>query len=99
MPKPISLVGHMHVCPKVDPGPRPHVGGPIVDAGQSFVKYNGVPVAIESGKSLCTGVPATDALQKGSNLAKINGKSIMRIGDSTSHGGKIVAGVPVFRSD
>jgi uncharacterized Zn-binding protein involved in type VI secretion len=56
MPKPIALLGHMHVCPKVDPGPRPHIGGPVIDAGQSLVKFNGIPVAVEGGKALCTGV-------------------------------------------
>ena len=99
MSKPIALVGHMHVCPKVDPGPRPHIGGPVQDAGQNFVKFNGVLVAVEGGKALCTGVPTTDPLTKGSSVVKINGKGVMRVGDGTAHGGKIVMGVPTFRAD
>ncbi|WP_422664922.1 PAAR domain-containing protein, partial [Aeromonas salmonicida] len=48
----------MHVCPRVEPGPVPHVGGPIIDAGQAIVTINGVPVAVVGGKALCTGVGA-----------------------------------------
>ncbi len=99
MPKPVAHIGHMHVCPKVEPGPRPHVGGPVVDAGQSFVTFNGIPIAVESGRCLCTGMPGTDTMTKGSSLVKIDGKGIMRIGDSTGHGGKIVAGIPTLTSD
>ena len=97
MGKPMALQGHMHVCPKVDPGPKPHIGGPIIDAGQSHVKFNGIPVAVEGGKALCTGGPATDPLKKGSSTVKINGKGIMRVGDSTGHGGKITVGVPTIK--
>ncbi|MFQ6554310.1 hypothetical protein AAD018_018360 [Aestuariibius insulae] len=43
MPKPISLLGHMHVCPKVDPGPKPRIGGPGIDAGQTLVRFAGAP--------------------------------------------------------
>ena len=52
MSKPIAVLGSMHVCPKIDPGPKPHVGGPVMDAGQSFVKFNGLPVAVEGGKCI-----------------------------------------------
>lgn len=96
MSQPIAIVGSMHVCPMVDPGPKPHVGGPVVDAGQTFVKFNGIPIAVEGGKCLCTGMPGTDPMVKGSSFVKIAGKGIMRMGDSTGHGGKIVVGVPTF---
>jgi len=95
--KPLTILGNMHVCPKVDPGPRPHIGGPIVDAGQKHVKFNNIPIAVEGGKCLCTGVPCSDGLTKGSSHVRINGKGIMRIGDSTAHGGKLVTGVPNIR--
>lgn len=97
MSKPLAILGMMHVCPKVASGPRPHVGGPIISAGQGHVKFNGIPWAVEGGKALCTGVPCSDGHQKGSSCVKINGKGVMRIGDSTAHGGKIVAGVPVIK--
>lgn len=32
----VTLKGHMHFCPMVAPGPRPHVGGPVVSTAQSF---------------------------------------------------------------
>ena len=89
----------MHVCPKIDPGPKPHIGGPVIDAGQSFVKFNGIPVAVEGGKCICTGMPGSDKMTKGSSLVKINGKGIMRVGDSTGHGGKITVGVPTLTCD
>lgn len=37
MAKPITTIGHMHTCPKIEPGPRPHMGGPVV-TGQSRVR-------------------------------------------------------------
>ena len=96
--KPISLLGHTHACPAIDPGPRPHVGGPCISAGQSHVKVNGIPIAVEGGSCLCTGVPTTASNQKGSSNVKINGKGIMRIGDATSHGGKMVGCYPPITS-
>ncbi|MFP7675512.1 PAAR domain-containing protein [Marivita sp. S0852] len=89
----------MHICPQVDPGPKPHVGGPVVRAGQSLVTFSGVPVAVEGGKCTCTGMPGPDDMTKGSSLVKINGRGVMRIGDDTGHGGKLTVGVPTFRSD
>lgn len=99
MPRPIALVGHMHICPKVDPGPKPHVGGPVQGAGQSLVKFNGIPVAVEGGQCLCTGMPGPDKMTTGSSLVKINGKGVMRTGDSTAHGGKITMGAPTLKAD
>lgn len=99
MGKPIAVLGSMHVCPKVDPGPKPHVGGPVTGAGQSHVKFNGIPLAVEGGQCLCTGMPGPDKMNKGSSQVKINGKGVMRIGDSTAHGGKLVMGIPTLTSD
>lgn len=99
MPKPIATLGHMHVCPVIDPGPKPHVGGPVIDAGQSLVKFNGVPLAVVGGKCMCTGMPGPDGMATGSSLVKINGKGVMRIGDGTAHGGKITTGIPTLRAD
>ncbi len=52
MSKPATILGNMHVCPKIAPGPRPHVGGPVVDAGQKHVTVNGIPIAVEGGKGI-----------------------------------------------
>ena len=89
----------MHVCPQVDPGPKPHVGGPVSSAGQSLVTFNGVPLAVEGGDCTCTGMPGPDCMSKGSGLVKINGRGVMRLGDSTEHGGTLTMGTPTFRSD
>lgn len=99
MGKPVALQGHMHACPKVDPGPKPHVGGPVTDPGQSHVTFNGIPLAVEGGTCLCTGLPGPDKMSKGSSRVKINGKGVMRLGDSTAHGGKITMGVPAITID
>lgn len=99
MGQPICLQGHMHVCPMVDPGPKPHLGGPIVSSGQSFVRFNGIPLAVEGGSCTCTGMPGSDQLAKGSSTVKINGRGVMRLGDTTSHGGRMVTGVLTLRSD
>lgn len=94
MGPPLAIIGMMHVCPVVDPGPKPHVGGPIVDAGQFHVRFNGILWAVEGGAAICTGLPGPDKHVKGSSIVRINGKGVMRIGDMTAHGGKIVSGVP-----
>lgn len=99
MGKPIAILGHMHVCPAVEPGPVPHVGGPIVDAGQTIVTINGVPVAVVGGKALCTGVGASDGLVSGSSVFTIQGKPVVRMGDGCAHGGKVVQGWPTITSD
>lgn len=28
--KPAARMGDMHTCPQVNPGPVPHVGGPVI---------------------------------------------------------------------
>ncbi|WP_308917991.1 PAAR domain-containing protein [Jannaschia sp. LMIT008] len=96
--KPVCHLGHPHACPAVDPGPRPHIGGPAVSAGQSTVRVNGIPVLVDGGGScLCTGVPTTAGTSKGSGKVRIDGKGVMRLGDATSHGGKMVMGFPGIR--
>lgn len=94
MGSPVTLKGHMHVCPMCDPGPKPHIGGPVTSTAQSFVRVNGIPIATVDDKTMCTGVPTTAAIVSGSSIASINGKKIARMGDSCEHGGKLVQGVP-----
>lgn len=93
MGRPVALKGHMHICPMVEPGPRPHVGGPVVSTTQNFVTVNGIPIATVSDKTLCTGKPGTAGITSGSAIAEINGKKIARLGDSCEHGGTLVQGV------
>jgi uncharacterized Zn-binding protein involved in type VI secretion len=89
--KPISLLGHNHVCPAIDPGPVPHVGGPIITA-QANIRVNGIPVAVKGDQCICTGCGKTDTITQGSANVRINGKPIARIGDACAHGGKLVQG-------
>jgi uncharacterized Zn-binding protein involved in type VI secretion len=82
----------MHTCPMVDPGPKPHVGGPILPPGAPKVLIGGLPAARLGDKCTCAGPP--DAIAKGSTKVMISGKPAARVGDATAHGGVIVAGLP-----
>ena len=42
---PAARVTDMHVCPKVEPGPVPHVGGPILPSGEPTVIIGFMPAA------------------------------------------------------
>lgn len=96
--RPVSLLGDFHACPAINPGPVPHVGGPVVQPGQAFVRVTGRPVAVVGGSTLCAGVPCTDPMVMGSAIVRITGRSVMRIGDATAHGGKLVVGSPIVRA-
>ena len=92
MGKPAARVGDMHVCPMVNPGPVPHVGGPILPPGVPNVLIGGMPAATLGNMCTCTGPP--DSIVMGSSGVMIGGKPAARMGDSTAHGGSIVAGLP-----
>lgn len=79
----------MHVCPATT-GVVPHVGGPIVGSGNSTVLIDGLPAAVLSDNCICTGPPAT--ISSGSTTVLIGGKPAARMGDATSHNGRIVSG-------
>jgi len=89
---PAARIGDMHVCPMVDPGPKPHVGGPISGPGVPTVLVGGPPAAVVGDMCTCCGPP--DAIAMGSTMVLIGGKPAARLGDTTSHGGAIVAGLP-----
>lgn len=91
MGMPAATVTSMHVCPKANPGPVPHVGGPCV-VGSPNVKIGGLPAAREGDMLVCVGPP--DKISSGSSSVKINGKPAARMGDSSAHGGKLVMGNP-----
>ena len=92
MSRAVALKGHRHTCPKVDPGPNPHIGGPISECQQSFVTYNGIPLALVGDKLICEGSGSKDTISSGSSTMKINGKPVARVGDTTEHGGIMVEG-------
>ena len=76
----------------IDPGPKPHVGGPILPPGVPTVMIGGLPAAVVGDKCTCVGPPDTIAM--GSATVKIGGKPAARMGDTTAHGGKIIKGCP-----
>lgn len=59
--KPAACLGDMHTCPMVDPGPKPHVGGPIVQ-GSATVLIGGKPAARVGDQATCAGPPDVIAM-------------------------------------
>lgn len=88
---PAARVGDMHTCPMVDPGPKPHVGGPVT-VGCPTVSIGFMPAARVGDTCTCVGPP--DSIVKGSGTVMIGGMPAARIGDNTAHGGVIVVGCP-----
>jgi uncharacterized Zn-binding protein involved in type VI secretion len=82
----------MHVCPMLTPGGTPHVGGPILPAGEPTVLIGGLPAARLGDLATCTGPP--DTIIAGSGTVLIGGKPAARMGDATAHGGVIIIGCP-----
>ena len=91
---PAARVSDMHTCPMQTPGvpPIPHVGGPILPPGGINVLIGGLPAANLGTMAVCVGPP--DTLIKGSATVLICGTPAVRMGDSTAHGGTVVAGFP-----
>ncbi len=89
---PAARVGDMHACPQVEPGPVPHVGGPILPPGVPTVLIGNMPAATATSQATCTGPP--DTVAKGSATVMIGGKPAARMGDTCGHGGAIVVGLP-----
>ncbi len=89
--KPAARVTDMHTCPAVT-GNTPHVGGPILPAGEPTVLIGGMPAARVGDKALCTGPP--DSIVAGSGTVMIGGAPAARMGDTTAHGGVITKGEP-----
>lgn len=86
-----ARVSDMHSCPMVT-GVVPHVGGPILPPGAPTVLIGGLPAARATDMATCTGPP--DTIAKGSATVLIGNLPAARMGDSTSHGGAIVGGLP-----
>lgn len=86
-----ARISDMHTCPMVNPGPVPHVGGPI-SSGCGTVKIGYMPAARVGDSAVC--VPATDTISQGASNVMIGGMPAARLGDSTAHGGVVVAGCP-----
>lgn len=89
--QPAARISDMHTCPMIDPGPKPHVGGPIIE-GEPTVMIGMLPAARVGDTCTCVGPP--DKIAKGSMTVKIGNKPAARMGDMTVHGGVIVKGCP-----
>lgn len=79
------------MCPLVNPGPVPHVGG-AVTTGFATVLVGGLPAARVGDVTACVGPPGTIAI--GSTTVMIGASMAARLNDLTSHGGMIVSGCP-----
>ena len=91
MGQPAARLTDMHTCPMTT-GPVPHVGGPIVGPCAPTVLIGNMPAARISDMAVCVGPP--DSIVKGSATVLICNMPAARIGESTSHGGVIVSGLP-----
>jgi uncharacterized Zn-binding protein involved in type VI secretion len=90
MGMPAARVGDMHECPMVDPGPIPHVGGPILPPAEPTVIVAGMPAARVGDLAQC--VPRPDTIADGDNSVLIGGRPAARLGDKTVHGGMVIMG-------
>jgi uncharacterized Zn-binding protein involved in type VI secretion len=86
-----ARVGDNHICP-ASTGTVAHVGGPLLPPGVPNVFIGKKPAAVAQGQCTCAGGPAMIA--RGSSNVFINKKQAARMGDPTSHGGKIATGCP-----
>jgi uncharacterized Zn-binding protein involved in type VI secretion len=89
---PAARVTDMHTCPKVEPGPVPHVGGPVLPLGEPTVLIGFKPAARVGDMAVCVGPP--DTIQQGESSVLIGHKDAARLGDPTAHGGSILLGCP-----
>jgi uncharacterized Zn-binding protein involved in type VI secretion len=89
--KPAARVSDPHTCPMVDPGPKPHVGGPIKPPGATTVSIGGQAAARMGDTATCAS-PAPDVIAAGAFPVPIGGSPAARMSDNTAHGGQIAAG-------
>jgi len=80
-----------HTCPKVEPGPEPHDGGPVL-SGEATVLIGYQPAARVGDQLSCRG--PNDSIVYGESSVLIGHRRASRIGDGTAHGGVIVGGCP-----
>jgi uncharacterized Zn-binding protein involved in type VI secretion len=88
---PAARVTDPHVCSKVEPGPVPHVGGPILPLCAPKVVTGNQPQARLSDLAICVGPP--DCIAMGSSTVLVHGLPAARLNDKTAHGGAIVIGL------
>src|SRR4051794_2995650 len=87
---PAARVTDHHTCPKVEPGPTPHVGGAILPSGCTTVLIGNHPAARVGDRAKCNA--PSDKISSGEPSVLIGGMQAARVGDQTTHGGVIVRG-------
>ncbi len=91
MPK-AARFGDPHTCPKVEPGPVPHVGGPIVPPCSLDIEIEDSAAArAVADHARCEAGPL-DPIAQGSPNVFMNDLHAARMGDKTQHGGVITDG-------
>ena len=70
----------------------PHVGGPILPAGEPTVLIAFMPAARVGDMAVCVGPP--DSVMQGEPSVLIGNMPAARLGDPMQHGGVIVLGCP-----
>ena len=98
MPK-AARIEDPHTSPARDPGPTPHVGGPVT-TGYGTVLIEWKPAARVGDRAACTGAGAVDVIVEGSRSVLIGDSPAARNTDEMLHGGKITSGAEsVFIGD
>ncbi|WP_319585601.1 PAAR domain-containing protein [uncultured Desulfobulbus sp.] len=88
---PSARIGDNHTCPMVDPGPKPHVGGPILPPCHPVTTAGSLPMSRVTDKATCLGPP--DFIVTGAGSVLVGGKPASRTTDKTMHGGVITGGL------
>lgn len=90
-----ARISDFHVCPKVEPGPVPHVGGPVF-SGSANVIIGFLPAARVEDSVVCFPTGPTDRIKSGSTTVLINHRAAARKTDPCVHigGNMIVGGCP-----
>jgi uncharacterized Zn-binding protein involved in type VI secretion len=74
----------------IDPGPKPHVGGPIIGPGWPSVLIGSLIAARVTDKATCVGPP--DSIMVGVPTILTGSKMQARITSITAHGGTVTKG-------
>jgi len=77
--KPVVLVGHKHDCPQ-------HGEGEVVSGNANTLVEERAVACV--GDEICCGA----IIETGSPTHMIEGQSVARLGDTTSHGGTLIEG-------
>lgn len=90
-----ARISDFHVCPKAEPGPVPHVGGPIF-TGSANVIIGFLPAARQGDSIVCFPIGPVDRIKQGSTTVLINHRPAARRSDPGVHitGDLIVTGCP-----